>query len=495
MKRPEQFKVLLVLANGYMDSLIPPNISLLSAYLKREAFQVRLFDTVFYKTKEKTGDDVRYETLQVKSANVAEYGVTRKDGDLIGDFRKAVLEYEPDLVALSTIEATHPLGMSLLRSISDIEVEKIVGGIYTTISPDEVINEDCVDIICIAEGDNALIELCHRMRKGEDYSDIRNLWVKKNGSVSRNELATPVDINKMPFQDWSIFDKKRLYKSMGGRVNITGCIELNRGCPYNCTYCCNAKLHELYENRFYRERDVKNFVAEVVEKKEKYDLGYVYVAAESFLTTREERFEEFIKLYGDVKIPFWVQSRPEAIREERIVKLGSVGCEGLSVGVESGNEEYRRDVLNRRMSNDDIVRAFKVLSRHPEIRNCANSVIGFPDETRGHIFETIELIKRVQPRNVMVHIFNPYRGTKLHDICVEKNYLSKDSLCGDYRMDVAIENPNLTKEEIRGLQRTFALYVRFPENRYKEIERAEKFDKEGNELFGKLSVEFKSKYL
>jgi radical SAM superfamily enzyme YgiQ (UPF0313 family) len=147
------------------------------------------------------------------------------------------------------------------------------------------------------------------------------------------------------------------------------------------------------------------------------------------------------------------------------------------------------------MSNDDIVRAFKVLDRHQGIRNCANSVIGFPDETREHIFETIELIKRVQPRNVMVHIFNPYRGTKLHDICVEKKYLSENSLCGDYRMDVVIENPHLSKEEIRGLQRTFALYVRFPENRHKEIERAEKFDKEGNELFGKLSAEFKNKYL
>ncbi|MFC1621029.1 B12-binding domain-containing radical SAM protein [Candidatus Omnitrophota bacterium] len=496
MKKREEFKVLFVLANGYMDTLIPPSLSLLSAYLKKEGFQVKLFDTVFYKTKEKSGDEARYETLQVKSADVSIYGVKSEGTDLYADFRKMVLEYKPDLIALSAIEATYNLGISLLNSIKDINIKKIVGGIYATINPNEAISEECVDIVCVGEGDNALTELCRRLWQGEDYSDIKNLWIKKgDGSLVTNDMASPVNVNEMPFQDWSIFNRKRLFKSMGGKINITGCIELNRGCPYLCTYCCNDKLRELYKGKFYRERDVGNFIEEVLEKKKKYNLGYVYIAAESFLSTKKERFDEFIRLYKRTGIPFWVQSRPEAIEEDKIRRLESVGCEGLSVGIEHGNEEYRRKVLHRRMTDDVIVKAFKILNKFKGIRNCANSIIGFPDETRDQIFETIELAKRTQARNVMVHIFNPYKGTKLYDLCLEKNYLRNNNLSGDYRMDVIIDNPNISSDELKGLQRTFVLYVKFPETRYEEIERAERFDKEGNELFQKLSTEFKKTYL
>jgi len=95
----------------------------------------------------------------------------------------------------------------------------------------------------------------------------------------------------------------------------------------------------------------------------------------------------------------------------------------------------------------------------------------------------------------MVHLFNPYKGTKLYDLCLKNNYIKHDAISGDYRMDVIIDNPNISKDGLYGLQRTFVLYARFPQSRYKEIERAEEFDSEGNERFADLSAEFKEKYL
>ena len=58
MNSQKDFKVLLITANTYMTTLVPPTIALLSAYLKNAGFQVKLFDTTFYKTREDESEEV-----------------------------------------------------------------------------------------------------------------------------------------------------------------------------------------------------------------------------------------------------------------------------------------------------------------------------------------------------------------------------------------------------------------------------------------------------
>ena len=50
--------------------------------------------------------------------------------------------------------------------------------------------------------------------------------------------------------------------------------------------------------------------------------------------------------------------------------------------------------------------------------------------------------------------------------------------------------PTISKEEIRGLERVFSFYVKFPESRWNDIKVAEKFDDKGNAMFSKLREEF-----
>tara|TARA_Y100000294_G_scaffold167732_1_gene177200 strand:- start:369 stop:593 length:225 start_codon:yes stop_codon:yes gene_type:complete len=66
------FKVLLVYANSMMDNLIPLSVTYLIACLRNKGIDVRLFDTTFYKTAEKSSDDERAEMLQVKPVDMSE---------------------------------------------------------------------------------------------------------------------------------------------------------------------------------------------------------------------------------------------------------------------------------------------------------------------------------------------------------------------------------------------------------------------------------------
>ena len=78
---------------------------------------------------------------------------------------------------------------------------------------------------------------------------------------------------------------------------------------------------------------------------------------------------------------------------------------------------------------------------------------------------------------------------------MRKGYLSESHSGGDYRLDYSLNQPHMTKEEILGLQRTFALYVKMPRDKWPEIQKAEKFDEEGNATFQRLKQVYTLKYL
>jgi radical SAM superfamily enzyme YgiQ (UPF0313 family) len=283
---------------------------------------------------------------------------------------------------------------------------------------------------------------------------------------------------------------------MGGKISMTGTFEMNRGCPYSCRFCSDYGLNKLYANNggYYREKSIKRLIDEMKEKKERYNLEFAYLVAESFLTTKRERIVEFIERYKEVDIPFWIEARPESINEENIKLLESSGCEGISLGIESGNMELRRNLLGRNMNDETILKAFSLLEKST-LRVSANNIIGFPTETRENIFETIEFNRKLNVPGVMVSLYNPYKGTALRDYCDEEGLMQKDAHAGDYRSETVLNMPQITREELLNLQKTFPLYVRFPKSEWPRIEKCEGNSQEAEALYEELSLEYTEKYL
>jgi len=492
----KKFKVLLIHANTSMDTLIPPALATLAACIKKGQNEVKLFDTTFYNTRGFTGDDARVKTLQVKETNFEDYGIYFKQTNMVDDFLRMVEEYQPDLVGVSLVEVTFEMGMKLINAVKEAypNIKVAAGGALPVTAPEIVIKEKNIDIVCIGEAENAFLELCDKLRKNEDYSRIANLWVKENGEITKNPLGNLVHINDLPYQDWDIFDESRIYKPMSGKIGRTGCFELTRGCAFSCTFCINEHLNKIHGNKNYRLKSIPKFIAEVKHFKDKYNLEFVYVLAEMFLPTTKERIREFSRLWKEeIGIPFWCQVRVEGVDEENARLLEEAGCTSVTAGVESGNEKYRNEVIDRRMSNEKIINAFRIL-KGTSMQVSGNSIIGFPDETREMIFDTIELNRQLNISNIMVHAYSPYRGTSLYELCVEKGYMGAQQLAGDYRSDYVLDMPHLSKEAVLGLHRTFSMYVKFPKDMWPEIKIAEKFDEEGNKKFEELSVIFKEKF-
>ena len=57
-----------------------------------------------------------------------------------------------------------------------------------------------------------------------------------------------------------------------------------------------------------------------------------------------------------------------------------------------------------------------------------------------------------------------------------------------------LDMPNITKDEILGLVRTFSLYVKFPKEEWSEIAEAELLTPEGDAKFAKLSERYYERF-
>ncbi len=495
----KDFKVLLINCNTMLDTLVTAGIGILAACLRDNDVDVKLFDTTFYRTADITGDEARAAALQVKKTDFKDLGIEPEAEDVFDAIRRVTAEYKPDLIGLSSIEVTQPLGFKLLEAIQDSGVPTIVGGPYATFAPEIVIKHPAVDMVCVGEGETPLTELCRKMRASENINGIANLWVKDKtaGKLYKNPVRPPISLDGLPDQDWSIYDERRFWKPMGGKISVTGTFEMNRGCPYTCTFCINSGFDKLYGEHggYYREQDVDRLVDEMAQKKEQFNLVYVYLVAESFLTTTKARILRFGELFNEkVGLPFWVEARPESITPDKVGMLKDAGCEGISVGVESGNFDLRKNVLGREIKDETIVRAFDLL-RDSDIRVSANNIVGFPYETREMIFDTIRLDRRLDPDGVMVSYFSPYKGCSLREVCELEGYVQDEQIAMDYRLGPSMDMPQMSADALRGLHRTFPLYVKFPEGEWDEIRQAESFTPEGNEAFRKYSERYVAEFM
>jgi len=468
---------------------IPPNISILVSVLRSEKIDVKVFSTNLYVSGAKTGDQVRVETLQVPPTSSDYLNPFIKDiKDLFEDLLFCVEEYKPDIVGVSITEPMSVLGIELLNYIRDYVKFTIVGGAFTTLCPDKVISEASVDAICIGEGEIPLVKLCRSIEKGDIDYTINNLWFNVNGEVIKNAISPVRQIDDVPFQDWSPWTiPPRSNKPMAGKTNTTALVELSRGCPFKCSFCANSFLNSEFHGN-YREKDVSRFIDEVKYLRDTYNVSFIYIADETILTTSDKRFLTFVDLYRDISLPFWCETRPESVSYDKITLLKEVGLKAINIGVEGGNEKFRRDVLNRRYADEVIINSIREVKR-AGVKVGANVIIGFPDETRKHVFETIDIIRKAKPTSTMVHLFQPYMKTELRNMCVQKGLITDEYICGDYRMN-AIGTGYLTAEELEGLQRTFNLYVNTPKEDWDTIRKAENFDKEGNIIFRGLAKKY-----
>ncbi|MHA1371330.1 MAG: B12-binding domain-containing radical SAM protein, partial [Promethearchaeota archaeon] len=312
----------------------------------------------------------------------------------------------------------YPLAMLLVKKIkNETRLPILMGGIHPTIARGSVFLE-CpeVDFVCVGEGESFVKDFLRAFENG-NFNSVQNLIYRDGNRLVFNEMRSPEDLSKLPDFPWQNFRRVVVDDDRYIYVNAT------RGCPYKCAYCCNEVYLDLYGLEYIRHRPVSDVIEEMKKLKIIYNPKLFYFADEMPLACKEYAVELFEALRKHIEAPFGCMGRVEFLDEEMIDVLKKNNCRYVAIGVECGDEEYRKKTLQRYMSNDDIKRTFE-LCRRAGIKTCSFNMIGYPTENDDELCKaTIALNRELKPDIIQVTWFYPFPGTRLYNYCKEKNLI------------------------------------------------------------------------
>lgn len=495
-------KILLVYPNVRGMNMLPPSMALFSALLKEDGHQVSLFDSTDFPNPEVMvfdSDKQKESNLNVRPFDDSLLKVSHKEENVFAAFRKHVLNFRPDLLAVTTTEDMFPMAIQLLQTVYDLKIPSILGGVFATFAPKIVMSYKEVNFVCVGEGEHVLLELCRRLERKQSYEDIPGLGFRKHGKYyKQNPMGKAVDMNANPKLDLSIFNEGRLYRPMQGKVWLMLPLETHRGCPFKCTYCNSPsqsyKYDEETQSSFFRKKRFDLIYDEIKYFKEKYNAEAFYFWADTFFAYTQKEFDQFVEMYSEFKIPFWCQTRPETVTRDRVQKLVDVGMFRMAFGIEHGSHEFRKKYLKRNVQNEKIVKAMHIIN-DVGVPFSVNNILGFPHETRDLTFHTIELNRQFKSDSTNAYSFSPFHGTELRTIAEEAGFIEKGLIARSLMRPTLLKMPQYTPESIEGLRRCFVMYTKFPKSRWKDIEKAEKFTPEGNRIWDELRQEVLDKYM
>lgn len=485
-----KIRILLVYPNIPMMLVTPLSIAIFTWILRREGFEVELFDTTQYGDGNLSSPQNRARYLQARNIFSERNLELLKPTGMERDFQSKLESFKPDLLLYSFAEDALTRALQLLRVSNVFNIPTVVGGILATSAPEWLISFPEVSMLGAGEGEEVVREIALRKSQGKDLQDVPNLWIKlPDGSILRNPARPYVNLADYS-TDFSIFDEARFERPMGGKIHRCLPIETYRGCPHRCTFC-NSPMHNRIAkecNRVYlRRKPVEWTRKEVRHLVDDCGANLLYFVDDSFLARPRREIEEFIEMYREFCVPFWFNTRPEHCTLDILKKLKETGLFRVSFGIESGNARFREKRLGRSVSNDELLRCFDVINESG-IDYSINYMIGFPFETREMVFDTIRLARRIKGYDTLtVSIFTPYRGTELRGQAIESGWLDSEAVTTHTTASSTLKMPYFSSREIDGLMRTFPLYVEFDESLWPELEKAERFEPEGEEILVRYS--------
>jgi radical SAM superfamily enzyme YgiQ (UPF0313 family) len=356
----------------------PLGIRCLSSILKQANHKVSIVSVKKYcaKPKRKNSYNNCHEIInQVGEEIILPYPskITNREKDLLLEL---LYKLNPNFIgfSLSTVELWNAISLTNLIK-RKFTVPIVWGGIEPTIEPDKCIK--IADIICIGEGDGAIIDLANAIDRDEDFRTIKNLWIReKNGKIIKNKLRPLIqELDSLPLPDVSCEDRYLIDNNEVTKLKEKDFFYANydimtsRGCAFSCSYCFNSYFKRLYLNQKYlRRRSPENVINELKLAKAIRRPNRIEFQDDVF-TFNKKWIEEFAALYKkEIGIPFSCYAHP-LVSDRRVIELlRDAGLSTTIIGIQSGSQRVLKKIYNRNTSIHYIMKSLKTISNiSPEI--------------------------------------------------------------------------------------------------------------------------------
>lgn len=365
---------------------------------------------------------------------------SEKEYQLLIDLLKRL---KPNFVGISLRSSFFKMASSITKRVKkELSLPVIWGGTHPTVAPEESIN--VADMICVGEGEYPLLELAGRFSESQEYADIKNMWIRRNGRIIKNELRPLIqDLDSLPFPDYSDKDKyfienEDMVMIDPGLRTYNFNIMASRGCPYHCAYCCNSVFNAIYDGKGpkIRRRSVENVMEEILSLKNNFpNLRRIDFIDEVFAWDKEWT-AAFVKRYKqEVNLPFQCAQHPNMVDRDILTMLKNAGLERVEVGVQSGSERLRKEIFERPVSDRKLLQTSQFLKQ--------KGIVPFYDFIVDNPFETEK--DKMQGLKFLLKFFRPFHLHVFSLLYFPNTVITKRALSANLISEKQIEG-NTEKE-------------------------------------------------
>ena len=171
-------------------------------------------------------------------------------------------------------------------------------------------------------------------------------------------------------------------------------------------------------------------MAELIEAKKQFKkLVFVHFYDEIFPNS-PGWIDNFIVQYKKyIHLPFTIWSHPKMVRLDELQKLVSVGLDEVIMGVQSGSPYIRKEIFHRYETQEDIIRATKIIHDSGVYWASYDFMLQHPFEKIEHLKETYYLVREmVMPMELQLHGLNFLPGTDIVDMAINAGLISREEM-------------------------------------------------------------------
>ena len=366
-------------------------------------------------------------TLIFRAHSSSRYSLAALVGVIETDHRLTEIAIEaPIEVSMNTIQKSVAKGPTILaHSVMSTQTDRIYkevrevrerfensvtiigGGPHASARPMELL-ENGFDYVVIGEGEQTFPELLWHLMNDKDPIEINGVVGETTQDCPIPRDLAPVDLDAHP--------------PFALGMNIVGPIEVTRGCPYSCKFCCTPFL----TGGRVRNRSIDSVVHWLTQAVEKSGFDRTWFLSPNALsyggrgrTVEEDRVEGLLKAVTKVEglKEVFFGSFPSEVRPEFVTRpilemmKEYVANKTLQIGLQSSSNRVLK-LANRHHSVEEGLEAISAALDCDFIPH-VDMIFGLPGETEKELHESIDLCYSLAEMGAKTHghVFMPLPGS------------------------------------------------------------------------------------
>ncbi|MFC1726210.1 radical SAM protein [candidate division KSB1 bacterium] len=264
----------------------------------------------------------------------------------------------------------------------------IAGGNQLAINPAPLL--DIFDILFIGEGEELIVKFLktYSEKRGEKKSEILDRLKNETSilipsKVSKNK---PFQVKRAYVRDLKDIKYYPPVVTKNSHMSNSYLIETGRGCGRGCRFCA---AHSIYRPvRFLDFEHIKSVIENHTE-----DLNRIGLVGASI--SDHPQLEKIVRYLAETNRKIGLSSfRPDRISEGFLKNLSQCGLKSITIAPEAGSE-YLRNRINKKISDEQIFNAVKLLAASKIKSLKLYFMAGLPGETDKDIDALISMVKKI----------------------------------------------------------------------------------------------------